>query len=536
MRVHSAVLALLLLSSAAAFGDSIDRISPSTIYAFNPEQFISIFGTGLAGTVSTVVTYTGDGGQFSVDASDASSTRLDVWVPVGVTNTPGQYAIDVYATDATGVRHIGPATLDVIVQQVEAPPLLGVPEIVIANATSPAGAAVSFTVTAESQGGTGLTFGCNHASGSDFPLGTTTVTCTATDSFGTSTGSFLVVVSDYGIPTINVPADIVTSSQVVTFTVTATDAIDPSPDVHCSPASGSTFAFGTTTVQCFAEDNGGNFAFGSFHVTVTGGPPQLIVPDDMEVEATGTLTPVTYTVEVFDGTVSCSPASGSGFPLGTTTVTCTATNNIGSTSGSFTVTVLDRTPPALTLPADITAEAMSIAGATVPYVATATDLVDGNVTPSCTPISGSTFPFGTTTVQCTATDAHGNTAEGSFNVTVQDTTPPEIVASANPSSLWPPDHKMVAVTVTAIVTDAVDANPLVHIVSVTSDQPENGTGDGDVAPDWEITGAMTVNLRSERAQNVDRTYTITVEAQDFSGNVSQATVMVKVTQPKRRAG
>lgn len=537
MRAHSAaVLALLLLCSTAAFADSIDQVTPSSIFAFNPEQFITITGTGLAGTESTVVTYTGDSGQFSVDASNATDTRIDVWVPIGVTNTAGRYAIDVYATDATGVRHIGPAFLDVVMQVVEAPPLLGVPEIVIANATSTSGATVTFDVTAESQGGTGLTFGCDHPSGSNFPIGTTTVNCSATDSFGTTSASFLVVVSDYGPPTIFVPADIVTSNPVVTFTVTATDTLDPSPDVHCTPASGSTFPFGTTTVQCFAEDNGGNFAFGSFHVTVTGGPPQLIVPDDIEVEATGPLTPVTYTVQVFDGTVSCSPASGSGFPLGTTTVNCTATNTVGSTTGSFNVTVLDRTPPTLTL-ADVTAEATSAAGAMVPYVATATDLVDGDVTPSCTPISGSTFPLGSTTVQCTATDAHGNTSEGSFTVTVQDTTPPEIVSlTANPASLWPPDHTMVAVTVTAIATDAVDPNPLVQIVSVTSDQPVNGTGDGDMAPDWQITGAMTVNLRSERSHGVDRTYTITVSATDFSGNVSQKTVLVKVTQPKRRAG
>jgi len=95
---------------------------------------------------------------------------------------------------------------------------------------------------------------------------------------------------------------------------------------------------------------------------------------------------------------------------------------------------------------------------------------------------------------------------------------------------------MIGVTVTAVVMDNGDPNPLVHIVSVSSDQPVDGTGDGDTAPDWEITGPTTVNLRAERAHNADRTYTITIEVSDASGNVSQATVTVKVTQGKRRAG
>ncbi|HEY4640883.1 MAG TPA: HYR domain-containing protein [Thermoanaerobaculia bacterium] len=459
MRARSAVLALLLLSSTIAYADSIDRISPQSIFAFNPEQFIRIFGSGLAGTQSTVVTYTSEAGQFSVDASNATSTVLDVWVPVGVTNVPGRYAVDVYATDATGVRHIGPAFLDVLIQQVEAPPLLGVPEILIATATSTSGAAVTFNVTAESQGGTGLTVGCDHTSGSIFPIGTTNVTCTATDSFGTAIAGFLVVVSDYGVPTLNLPADIVSDDPVVTYTVTATDTIDPSPKVVCTPVSGATFPAGTTTVTCIAEDHSANFAIGTFRITITGGLPQLILPDDITVEATSpTGTPVTFTVTATDGAVQCTPESGSLFPLGTTTVNCTATNGTGSTNGSFTVTVVD-------------------------------------------------------------------------------TTPPEIISvTANPPTLWPPDHKMIGVTVTAVVMDNGDPNPLVHIVSVSSDQPVDGTGDGDTAPDWEITGPTTVNLRAERAHNADRTYTITIEVSDASGNVSQATVTVKVTQGKRRAG
>jgi hypothetical protein len=103
----------------------------------------------------------------------------------------------------------------------------------------------------------------------------------------------------------------------------------------------------------------------------------------------------------------------------------------------------DTTPPTLIVPEeDITEEATSSDGAVVRFEVTAEDDVDGtaildennrqiqddvegSITISCDPPSGSTFPIGNTEVECTATDAAGNTATASFTVTVQDTTPPE---------------------------------------------------------------------------------------------------------------
>jgi hypothetical protein len=83
-----------------------------------------------------------------------------------------------------------------------------------------------------------------------------------------------------------------------------------------------------------------------------------------------------------------------------------------------TLTIVDTTAPALSLPAAITATAATPAGAVVTFTATATDLVDGARPVTCTPESGSTFPIGTTTVACSAGDTRGNTANGSFMVTV----------------------------------------------------------------------------------------------------------------------
>jgi hypothetical protein len=90
-------------------------------------------------------------------------------------------------------------------------------------------------------------------------------------------------------------------------------------------------------------------------------------------------------------------------------------------------------------------------------------------------------------------------------------------------TLWPPNHKMVNVTVNAGVTDAVGVTSL-KIVRVTSSEPDNGLGDGDTAGDIVITGNLTLQLRAERSGNGNgRTYTITVEARDAAGNATTRT-------------
>src|SRR6185295_11097178 len=135
-----------------------------------------------------------------------------------------------------------------------------------------------------------------------------------------------------------------------------------------------------------------------------------------------------------DGTVAtiCTPASGSTFPFGPTTVSCSATDAHGNHSAaSFIVTVTDTTGPVLTVPANATVEATGANGAPFTFTASATDVFDGSVATLCTPTSGSTFPFGPTTVSCTATDAHGNHSTASFIVTVTDTTGPVLTVPAN---------------------------------------------------------------------------------------------------------
>lgn len=78
----------------------------------------------------------------------------------------------------------------------------------------------------------------------------------------------------------------------------------------------------------------------------------------------------------------------------------------------------DIVAPVLSLPSDMRVQATSAAGAVASFTATATDDVDGSVAVTCTPPSGSVFPIGVTTVDCSAIDSAGNPAVGSFDVTV----------------------------------------------------------------------------------------------------------------------
>jgi YVTN family beta-propeller protein len=234
----------------------------------------------------------------------------------------------------------------------------------------------------------------------------------------------------------NVPSNMTvgaTSSAgaVVSYTLpTANDAVSGIVPVICTPLSGSVFPIGTTTVACMATDGAGNTATASFTVSVVDTTPPVIsnTPANMTVEATSSVGAlVSYTLPTANDAVSgvvpviCAPLSGSVFPIGTTTVACTATDGAGNTAtASFTVSVVDTTPPVISnTPANMTVGATSSAGALASYtLPTANDAVSGIVPVICAPLSGSVFPIGTTTVACTAKDAAGNTATASFTVTV----------------------------------------------------------------------------------------------------------------------
>ncbi len=148
------------------------------------------------------------------------------------------------------------------------------------------------------------------------------------------------------------------------------------------------------------------------------------------------------------GTVTCSPPAGSFFPVGTTTVTCTPSTGSPCT---FTVTIDDNQAPSITCPANITqANDANQCGAVVSYAPMASDNCPG-VMVSCTPPSGSFYPVGTTSANCTATDTAGNTATCGFTVTVNDAQAPALTC---PASVTTPANTTMGMTVGANVTFA----------------------------------------------------------------------------------
>lgn len=146
---------------------------------------------------------------------------------------------------------------------------------------------------------------------------------------------------------------------------------------------------------------------------------------------------------------------------------------------------------------------------------------------------------GSNTITLTVDDGNGGTDTDEVVVNVVDTTPPTLSLTISPNSLWPPNHLMVPVGVIS-ASDICDAAVSLDI-AVTSNEPENGTGDGDTGPDWEIVdngdGTATVAVRAERKGNgTGRIYTISVTATDDSGNSSttqSGTVTVPHSQKKK---
>jgi parallel beta-helix repeat protein len=343
-------------------------------------------------------------------------------------------------------------------------------------------AVISYTTPAGSDNCPGVTVACVPASGSTFQKGTTTVTCTATDtSNNTATCSFTALVNDTQNPTVSCPSDITFTTPgpsdtcgTVTFTTpTGSDNCTLPPNaVVCSPASGTCFAVGITTVTCTVTDGAGLTGNCNFKVTVQN-PCTLTCPASItkgnDRDQCGAVASFSPTTTGACGTVTCAPASGSFFPKGTTTVICSTQ---AGTSCSFTVTVNDTQLPTIACPANLTKGTdANLCTAVVSYdPPQVSDNCSGVGTPACTPPSGTAFSKGTTTVSCSVTDASSNTARCSFTVMVNDTQPPAINCPANISRSTDPN------LCTAVVTyNAPAVNDNCPGVGMPSCTPASGT-------------------------------------------------------------
>lgn len=129
---------------------------------------------------------------------------------------------------------------------------------------------------------------------------------------------------------------------------------------------------------------------------------------------------------------------------------------------------------------------------------------------------------------------------GVDNVSLQaqpDVAAPTISLAVSPSTLWPPNHAMVKVASGIAATDDCDNAPTV-VVTVSSNEPTNGQGDGNTSADWQVVnngdGTFDVLVRAERSgKGSGRIYTISVTATDNFGNSSTASGTVTVPHDKR---
>ncbi len=222
------------------------------------------------------------------------------------------------------------------------------------------------------------------------------------------------------------------------------------------------------------------------------------------------------------------------FPLGDTPVDFAATDANGNVGACLAdLTVSDTVAPTIVAPPDVAdVECTSPVGTPVVLGSpTVSDVCDA--VPVVANDAPALFPPGATDVHWTATDASSNVGTDTQQVDVVDTIPPELSVVLSPTVLWPPNHKMVTITATILVDDVCDATPAVRLVSIVSNEPTNGPGDGNTSPD--IAGATfgtddrEFQVRGERSGGGHgRTYVVTYAAEDAAHNVTlrEATVVV----------
>jgi 4-hydroxy-3-methylbut-2-enyl diphosphate reductase IspH len=370
------------------------------------------------------------------DVSIGMATATDVVGVVSLaSDAPASYPVGTTtvtwtATDAAG--NVGTATQAVTVVDTTPPVISGVEDILNREATAVLSPVGLDNITAYDLVDGDVTPQLMHNAPAGFGLGATPVTWSVADSRNnTSTAIQQVQVVDTTVPIISCPGDMVYEANLVYTTLdtgftTATDIFLP-VDVVCDAPLG--YQVGTTIVTCNATDPNGNSSTCSYAVTVVDTTPPVVTPlaDIVDYEATGPLTEVnigTATATDMVGVVSLANNAPASYPVGTTTVTWTATDTAGNVGAATQlVTVVDTTDPVITCPADIIDhEATSSQSPVDIGMATATDMFSVTVT-SDEPLA---YPVGIKPVTWTATDANGNISTCVQTVEVVDRTPPVI--------------------------------------------------------------------------------------------------------------
>lgn len=270
--------------------------------------------------------------------------------------------------------------------------------------------------------------------------------------------------------------------------------------------------------------------------------PPLPQSGPVTVTFTHTVSMLTPGAHEFCATATGSDSSGTGDVTDCINVTAadidlapaTATNELGTPDQTHTVTAtVSAGTEGGVAGVDVNFDILS--GPNAGITETGTTDSSGEVTFTYTATQGITG-LGTDQIQACFTDdldvENCATAEKIW----QDTTPPQVDVSVSPDLLWPPNHKYVDVEVTLNASDNVDPNPAVQLVSVTSNEPDNGQGDGNTTNDIVVLDDLHMKLRSERSGSGDgRYYTINYEVTDASGNATEASTSVFVPHDKAQA-
>lgn len=313
-----------------------------------------------------------------------------------------------------------------------------------------------------------------------YPVGTTLVTWTATDLYSNiATATQSITVADTTKPIFTVfPLDVYVEASAVQSTVaigtaTATDIFAVTV-TNNAPA---TFPVATTVVTWTATDLYGNTASTTQNIVVSDTiKPIITAPADIYAEATGSqntiATGLATATDIFAVTISSNaPAT---FPVGTTTVTWSATDLNNNTSlASQNIIIADTTKPIITLPADIYVEASGPLSTVAIGKATATDIFPVTISSN----APATYPVGTTLVTWLATDIYANSSSGIENIVVRDTTAPVLNAGSEPFNINVPGNPAstgVVNTYASIATflNSAKATDLVDgIISVSNNAP-----------------------------------------------------------------
>ena len=315
-------------------------------------------------------------------------------------------------------------------------PIIEIPEDIVIEATSLVQNEVYLGETTATDNGE-ITSITNDAP-DVFPLGETTVTWTVIDSSNNfSSLTQLITVVDTTAPEILAPADITlesnsTDENTVNFVSAAASDIQ---DVTIYLDAPDVFPLGETTVIWTAVDGSGNSAITTQVVTIVDTTkPGLSIPQDQTVEASSlqeTLVDIGQAgAHDITGISSIVHNAPDVFPLGSTLIAWTATDNHGNITTAYqTITVVDTTAPTIISPQDITSEATD---PILNYIELGElDASDSVGIESITNDKPITFPFGSTTVTWTVTDTSGNISQATQIITLVDTTSPDIFVPSN---------------------------------------------------------------------------------------------------------